>query len=335
MSLSDLKKLCIALVEDSITAKDLQHLIQLLMNIAAVIIRTTHWRFIASYRDINYTPHDLSVICIEDLVQTKKNIRCYELRQFLTGLGDLKFRSEEDIISELRRLIYSAVHRSLFDMCDEVDPVYRKIYRNVHEVISKSEKYHITVRFNEKCVHRLNEIDAAFHKPEYPVDELLVELHRIENSTTESIMNALFDFLEKQNEYRAALSTTTIIALQRQYFLMFHEDENDIVEPHFIDRIDISFVIQKTIDHVRNKQLERYVLNEIYTPDQINSIESALRSMLHDLCDSKPRKLFDYYHDQFPEVDYTEFQKNGKIRFEYITHTAKEQFITFCKQQLF
>lgn len=285
-----------------------------------------------------YSIEDCAVMSNEELFNSRNGIRAYELVQFFRErFGDRADVPSEECLIALRTILYRKVRQTIVDIAGEVDPIYRKVLRNITDILKrKPDVFQSRSFFNDSLIyHKAWSTRLDLHKPEMPGDELLTVLssHETSDKDTSGLIDLLLRVVQEDESSRNAISKSTIAAVLREFYLIY-SDENDRAEPSTLMNsleFELPDAIDRTIDYLRSDILKKS------GPDyeeEVAYYSRSVRSMLEDICQQNARRLFDYFHEQFPSCSYKEYRKNGRNRFEYVMHQAKEYFFGECKKLL-
>jgi len=285
-----------------------------------------------------YSINDCAAMSIEDLFVTRNTIRAYELVQFFsTRFGEITDVPSAECIIALRTILYRKVQQTIVEIAGEVDPIYRKVLRNISDLMQRrSDVFQSQSFFNDSLIyHKAWSPRLELHKSEMPGDALLVRLTTAarKESDTASFVDLLLRHVEGNPSCRNAISKTTIAAVLREFYLIY-SDENRSVEPSTM-MYSLEFELPDAIDRTL-----RYLHHDILKSDgagydkEVIGYCGAVRCMLEDISRQNVRRLFDYFSEQFPDCSYEDYRRNGRNRFEYIMHRAKEFFFDECKKLL-
>ncbi len=285
-----------------------------------------------------YSIEDCAVMSNEELFLSRNGIRAYELVQFFRErFGDKEDAPSEECLIALRTILYRKVRQTIVEIAGEVDPVYRKVLRNISDLLKrKPDVFQSRSFFNDSLIyHEAWSTRLDLHKPEMPGDELLTALssQATSDKDTSALIDLLLRFVQEDESYRNAISKSTIAAALREFYLIY-SDENDRAEPSTLMNsleFELPDAIERTIAYLRNEILKKSGTDY----ERESALYSrTVRSMLEDICQQNVRRLFDYFSEQFPNCSYEEYRKNGRNRFEYVMHQAKEFFFDECKKLL-
>ena len=332
----DLKVIVIAVLRDALTEKQIASLAYYCHTIAKSLISNFHSKHVRNFIHLEYDLDSFAWRCIEDFFLTRKNIRCNELKQYLSiKFPDIEIISPQEISIAIRNLISNKISQTIPEIYGESDQTFRKILRNVTRYLKNGNDYQIKQFVFGTLVYR-SSTDPLLHHPEFPDEELrarFAEYARFEMQTT-SLIDALFTMLDGQTKYRRALTLLTIITLIRDYFYQTEQPENEQVENFTteMERGEVIRIIDRTSEFMSNGILQKYVERGTLKQSDLLCMKNAITSYLTDLSDGGFKPLAEYHKEQFPRVTYKQYRCNHRSKFEYVMSIAKERFGNECEK---
>jgi hypothetical protein len=317
------------LLDQSCTDRELSCLIQWSINVGKAIVRTSFQRKSLLLEQAGYSSEDCVVIAIEDLFVARDGIRAFELvRFFRTEYQERSVLHDDECLSSLRRVIYRKLRQTMAEIAGEVDGVYRKVLRNIQDLLNgQATSMHTVEWFNDDLVFHASFADRLeLQRQEMPFEELLSLLmaEARQDMTTEDLVELLLSIVERFDTCRKAMSRTTLAALLREYYLV--RAHSGILFESTTSMDTLSFQVRdamrRSIAHIRETMLA--------SEQEAAGYIQAMASMLEDILAQHARRMFDYYQESFPGIGYDEYRRNGRHRFEYIMQKTKEHFFAEC-----
>jgi hypothetical protein len=301
-------------------------------SMAKQILQSYYWRNTFTFERAGMSIDDVAALSVEELFLPRGTVQCHELRTYFGSQDvDPVESPPEEIVLSLRKIVSKKVSQTVSEIIGQTDTAYRKIHRSVVELIRGSTDWKRKAYFHDDILFRLPEDEANLHAPEIPHDELLVLMHAHAqpDDEIESVLHAIFEQLEHREEYKKAVSLVSLCNTLREFYTRFfaHTVQSDSHDPEYAHDIDAKSMIDQTANAMRQGMLSGYLRSGQIGDEDIQRIETAIRSMLSDLVAKEPRRLFDYYHEQFPEFSYIQYRANGRARFEYIMQQSRDRFL--------
>ena len=167
---------------------------------------------------------------------------------------------------------------------------------------------------------------------------MLAELSRRArpSESIKQLVTHLLEIAAEQDACRKACSMYSICSVIREYFLHLrwtaeHADDADIQADA---ALEWPACVEAAVVRLREGLLRQYRERDVFDAAQAALCEHAARRMLEDLPRQGARRFFEYFREQFPDTTYEQYRANGRARFEYIMHCAKEQFFAVCRERI-
>jgi hypothetical protein len=333
----DLARWAQLIIERRITKPDEYALITYLHRLAHRQLERRNIRALAKFVLTGYDLHELAYMFIEDLVLPKDDISFYSLYRSLNSMPmDIAIATSRELEEFLERIIAVAIRDSLHSIYFEWDAAYTRVHRAVENHLRSNENYSIILRFREKLGYRNTTGIPFLFADHCPREELLAQLYTLatDRKTIGPLVDGLFDFVEKQSEYDAALSLYDISLAVRDYFSLYWKQEySDMTySEDLLLYDDVNGIKTVTIEHMKFAVLSRYVSAGSMSEEEARKMLSAIDSHLEDMINTERRRLYSYFRDQYPDVQYDEYRNDKRSRFEYIMHLSEEYFLRRCRE---
>jgi hypothetical protein len=230
------------------------------------------------------------------------------------------------------------VTRMVATVAGEADPHYRRILRAVKDTIQVSGEWTVRHIFRGTVVYRLQDDAAGLHLPEMPEESILSALLRQNNNMDEvtTLMYRVFEVLEAQEDFCRACSFLTLTSVIKRFYhelALSDADSQEVYHPEGLG-LEIDLCVSSVVKMLRTGLLQRYAARGVLDPAQCEKIVAAAQQYCLDTVAKGPRRLFDYYQEQFPEIEYTSYRKNGRKVFEYAMQSVKENFEKCMRSRL-
>lgn len=299
-----------------------RNLARLCRALATVVINRKIADGALNCRHIGLTPQDIAIDCIAELFQRDASGTYVQLKTYFGGLG-IENLSGEEILTHLRRLVFSKVNDGLFRIYNEVDPSLGKIIRNIKFVIGTVHNFEELERIGERCICP-SFVDRMEQFPTIDRTALEIEMRKTAKGTERipELMAQLSLFLRRQKEYcrivplvDVALAFRSVYAepveaaadgSRAENMLLLNDAENLIREACF----EVKAVMKTRYDHrgkVAPEHLEWY----------FQIIEQTLVEKLTSN-DGSSKSLFASLNSRIPELTRKDYNTVHKKILEYL-----------------
>lgn len=282
---------------------------------------------------------DMAAVSIEELFLTHNNLSCYELQHYFESLQDpIDDLPAAEIVLSLRKLVSRKVSQALAETAAQSDPVYRKVHRNLVDIVRESPIWKKRELFHDMLIFRVPSAVSELPAREIEVEELTVIVHDVAQpgDTLEQILEHVFDEIEQSTAWRNGVALSALCEVLRGYFAALYKTtaESEITYTPILEAFELRDIIRQVAETIRSGILHDYFVDGQIAEPCISRYDDAIRAMLHDLVEKEPRPLFDYHLHIYPDTSYEHYRSNGRARFEYVMHHAKAAFITLCRRRM-
>ncbi len=293
--------------------------------------RLTKDRVLREALDLNTS--DFAFDCIADLFSSAQENRFPHFQAYFAAYR-LESMSEEEVLSHLRRLVFSTASHGIFRLYNEVDPTLGKILRNIKLALEHFTSLVIFERFGDRYLTPSEGNRAAFMTP-LEIDEIELGLRRCLRGTENIpfMLGKLALFLQEQPvSSRAALLSSVGVVFRNIY--MSPSDSNLVGLEDKLVMDELADVIHGSVDKVQVKMIRRYAdgkkvdasLLHIY----FEVIEKKLMLTLSgDGQDKGLREILSEYLEGMSDTDY---QTLHKSRLEYLSRLAGDEVVVRLKR---
>jgi hypothetical protein len=333
-----LKEWICGLLDGVIREPELQRLIQHCINMAKEMLRLRHWRQMNLLLRDEYKLETLASRCIEDLFLPVHGETCREIRRYFRALDpSLDLLPEADVEVHLRRIVSVTVQQTVMELMGEVDPVYRKILRNVQDVLRESDAFETEERFNEKWIFHSATPPARRAGQEIPFEDLLTALMASIRSDTTAVagINAALSAARMAEQFSPGVRLHTLVKVLRALF-QAHYDIHVATEGGAADRREDAEAMEEMEElerrlrgsalHVHRSALIPYVRKGVMSEEAAERMRDVILAYLRDLLDGEARPLHEYHRDAFPHISYEAYRTTERARFEYVAKLARNHF---------
>ena len=273
------------------------------------------------------THADVAYDCIADLFRQDAEGRLFQLKAYFDGI-DVDASSDEDLISHLRRLVFSMVNQGMFRIYNELDPALGKIIRNIKLAVQTLHHFSSIDSFGEACLAPAG-CETLEHLPAFERAEVERELFRVGNrgDHVPALLAKLSRVLREQNERSRVVPVVTVALAVRA--LYEHPAVASYTEPDALERLtheDTLLVIKHACLRVKQETETKYVggrkVRGATFMKYFEVIEEALIAKIAN-GDGAAGSLFDRLKQRMPELTREEYGLRHKARLEYLAHLAE------------
>ncbi len=324
------------MLDCSLSRKSENHLARVCHEIAHTILLTYFSRRLEHFRKQHMDDSQVAFLCIERLFHPRNKIRCFQLYRFFSELDvDLETVPEQELLMELRRIVYRKVQHAMSDLYEESDPDYGRILRRVKNIVRNSPHFATRESVLGLMVWKPEEDDLFLELPEIPPDRLLAELSRIASpdNTTEFLMHLIFTIVHNETHYRRWLSIANIAMTLRRFYALLQPDMDTYTPPdiHSLDRTDLERLANETLDVIYDGCIRKYNTRGILSEAECLKYRRAIRNFLLLRLDGQKDVLFSCFKREFPGVTRKQYWDHHRNIFSYIATKAWNDFEQRCK----
>ncbi len=310
-----------------------KHLIHTCHALASAFIRSKLGSGAFTTERFGLEVHDIAVDCIGEMFARGEQGQLTELvAYFLESEG----MTDAELLSLLRRLVFSKVNNGIFRLYKDTDPGLARIIRNIKLSISKSNSLVEIERFGEACLA--------------PADvPLLLHLRMMEKETFSQMLGGRVSgeehvpefisivgrCLSEQNEYARAIPIVTLALVRRSLYSRPEPNETGRNDGEVsLNREDLRNIISHLCDKFKIENHKWYVVHRKTPPHVYDAYWLAIQHNLinrlveEDGSDASISKLF---HRFAPDVPSEEYNKVHRSRLEYLAAKVISKLIEFTK----
>jgi hypothetical protein len=331
----DLRLWIEAAVGNTLTLQQLNGLVELCHSMAAVALR----RKIApvmldsGVHGTNY--RDLAYDCIAELFQRGEDGSLLQMRAYFQGI-DRDAASDQELLTHLRRIVFTKVNHGVVRFYGEADPYLGKILRNIKLSIQALRNFTVAERFGETFIlpafspsledlppFGREELERALRKdarPDEHVPAILAHLSRI---------------LRSQHERSRLVSLTTVaLAIKSIYFTADSAQPSNAAAEDPFTVPEIMTLVQTACREVLSRMAVEYVDSGKMERDMfrkyIEVIEKnvALRFTGEE---SDGHSLFSGLQSLIPSLSEAEYRATHRARLEYLSRLAYKRSVEILR----
>lgn len=282
---------------------------------------------------------DLAWDFIADLFEKDAEGELKIFREFFRD-KELELLDEQDVIIELRKLVFTKVEDNIFRSIGELDPSVRKIIRNLKLAYKNGFEDNEVRLENGWLICGSVDKDSNLTMPsEIIQSKLCYRVH--EKMQIPEILDQAIDILRVQDEYPKKINLTSLALVIREVFLHFNRDLliNTIHPQH--DQVLISNEYSKFLDlcveKVKQRVGDRYVKNGKKSTDMMITYLKAARNILniYDHNYYNERTHYETLKEELPDLSYEQFRDYHRKILEYLVKQIRSEMLNMYKWEVF
>ena len=278
---------------------------------------------------------DLALDCIADLFGQEGSC----LSQIEGYLDDIEIEAldESEVVTKLRRLIFSKVNEGLYRNYGNFDPSLSKIIRNLKRTLDEGKV--------EGANYNSNTGDIEFEEkdklPAYMSEEILEiklssSLSKINNAV--DAVQELKSILVEQQEYTSKISLVSFAVILRKSFayrLEMEEKDKLKQKASYYKEQELNRFIKNCIAKERNQLLSTYVKSGKVNKKRFEKFLMVVRDILSaDFVELSPREgYYEHYEFYFPEVSYERYRAEYRKIIEYMVKGIRQRLLMDLKRE--
>lgn len=280
---------------------------------------------------------DLAYDCIADLFQISESGEFVRLRAYFGSL-DIGLVTDEELLTHLRRLVFSLVNQGVFRLYHEVDPSLGKVLRNVKLSVNAVRNFDDVERFGEPCLapvmaHRLEHLPA--------LDREAVEqaFHRIGhgNERVPELLAKFALYLRGQSDHSRVVPLVSVALGIRSLYARVSAAGDATASPdRALQEQDATAMIRGACAHVKTRMRPRYVDRKKVAADLFERYFAAIEMYLRARFDGMGEgdlSLFASMERVDPSMTQKEYRRNHRSRVEYLARKTTEQVRKGLRQE--
>jgi hypothetical protein len=320
-----------AAVENTLTVHQLNGLVELCHSMAAVALR----RKIApvmldsGVHGTNY--RDLAYDCIAELFQRGEDGSLLQIRAYFQGV-DRAAVSDQELLTHLRRIVFTKVNHGVVRFYGESDPDLGKILRNIKLSVQALHNYAVVERFGETYLLPALS-DPLEELPPFSREELERALRK--NATPDEHVPAMLAHLARILRGQHACSrlvplTSVALAIKSIYCIPGPaEPEHASAEDPFTVP-EILSLVQTACREVLGRMAPEYVDSGKVERDMFTKYVEVIEknvALRFTGEDSDGHSLFAGLQSLVPSLSEAEYRSTHRARLEYLARLAYKRSV--------
>jgi hypothetical protein len=278
---------------------------------------------------------DLALDCIADLFQRNDKNEFIQLKRYFSNFN-IEELSETDLLSYVRRLIFSTVNQQLFRRYKSSDPQLAKIIRNLKEFIKSSREVSLRIFDQELWICESGMIEKNQYRPFFPsefLESILIESIGGNINIKSMVMESL-KILKYQDEYLNRFPLTEFARIIQSIFIKLNLSEYiEVDTDRILSFTEIEKFIEESIKIISRGRGNDGIQDNEKNGEVRNNYFLAVKDILLDeFSDGHlPKKSYYEHLNQYYRMSFEEYKGIHRNRLEYLVKLTREHFINSLK----
>jgi hypothetical protein len=274
------------------------------------------------------TLDDLAYDCIAELFRQDTSGFYIQLQSYFAGIS-IATVSDEELLSHLRRLVFSKVNHGVFRLCSEADPSLARILRNMKLAMQSLRQWIEVDRFGEPCMLP-GMTETLEHLPPFERDELTTAL---ENAVTgkeliPELLGKLARVLREQHACSRIIPFMTVGMVIRACYERKALPATEVTAEGTEIPIDLQAIVRDACRATRIGVAEKYLAREKVTGDQLDLYFAVIERELYGRYANDGHahaSLFEILRDLRPEITKHDYIRRHRNRLEYLLKLVRNR----------
>jgi hypothetical protein len=330
----DLRQQVIAVISGLCTRPQLNGFVHTCHALALAFLRSKRSSgFLAEAQGLNLS--DVAFDCIGELFQKNETGELVRIRAYFGSL-DLTNISDAELLTYLRKLVFSLVNQGVFRLYHDVDPSLGKVLRNVKLSVNAVRNFEMVDRFGEPCLSPVM-VDRLDHLPIFDRDGVVRAFLLIAhgNERIPELLAKFSLYLRGQSDHSRVVPLVSVALGVRSMYARTSMSEVGVSSPErALLEQDAAVMIRTACARVKAKMRARYVEKKDVRVEvferYFEAIESYLRARFEGIPDVE-LSLYGCLERLDPTMTREEYFRNHRARIEYLARKTTEQVRTSLK----
>jgi hypothetical protein len=333
-----LRKWIRAILGGSIAPKELNEFVAFCHTIAVVAVRSRIPAPMLHNRTLQENFSDIAYDCLADLFRQDDHGNLVQVKAFFESI-DCDRATDQELVSELRRLVFSKVNNGIFRILNEADPVLGKIIRNIKLAAQALQSFVIVDRFGDICIHPAS-CDTLGHLPSAEKEDLEIALRQISNGSENipTLLARLSRYLRDQTKHSRIVAIISVALVFRSLYETNQViDEEDVPpENRFIPQ-EVESAVKETCVRLKSDMESTYLGRKKVSSDLYGIYFDLIESTLVDKLvggNGESNSLYEALRQYIPGLTRKEYRYTHRGKLEYLSKLAYEQTVSSLKKRL-
>jgi hypothetical protein len=270
--------------------------------------------------------------CLADLFRRDEKGDFPQIRTFFDHqIGKLETCSDEEILIELRGLVFGKVKNSLIRIYSEVDPALARILRNLKSALERTRLFDQITRFGEMCLVP-RDVDLLLECPPIPHEFLQQELTRVAlvHDNVPEMIRKLHGVISRQGQFQRALPLVSTALLFKEILMLGWETEQEVSDftEEKMDLENIVKMAERVCSKLRADMYSTYVKKGKRTEEEFERYIRAVKTILVNSLlnqETNGRSYFELLSREFPGLTKNSYDRKHRTVLEYLAKLGRER----------
>jgi hypothetical protein len=324
-----------AAVENTLTVHQLNGFVELCHSMAAVALRRkiAPMMLDSGVHGTNY--RDLAYDCIAELFQQGENGSLLQIRAYFQGI-DRAGSSDQELLTHLRRIVFTKVNHGVVRFYGEADPDLGKILRNIRLSIQALRNFTVVERFGETFL--LPAFSPSLENlPPFGREELERTLRgdaRADDHVP-AMLAHLSRLLRGQHEHSRLVSLTTVaLTIKSIYFTPERVDPGHVAVEDPFTVSEILTLVQSACSEVLGRMAAEYVDSGKVEREMFRKYTLVVEknvALRFTGEESDGHSLFCGLKSLVPSLSEAEYRVTHRARLEYLSRLAYKRSVEILR----
>lgn len=307
-----------SICENKSSRSEVNNLIELSHNYACTYLKYRYKNLSRVLMAEDSTLQELAIDAIAPLFERNENGELIQLiKAFNTWTP--KIETEEQAIFFLNRLVAKSTEKYASELLRQSDPFFSKILDSVNYLINKNGYIKKFIIGTIYIVENANTIKIGALPDRGFISELPIELF-IDNRNA---ISKIFEYIKSNSDKTPAIPLNALVMRIKQInasnFVITDSVSNG-------NESEIDSIVNKALDATFTKMQVSYINKGKLEENEAKRIKKAIEGIMYDLRDGGINSgLHKYFLEQFPELNFDDYQSKYQNIFEYLFKVLKKE----------
>ncbi len=282
--------------------------------------------------------NDLALDCVADLFSRDEDGTFTQFKSYFDGV-DTGHCTDKELLSHLRRLVFSRVNQSMFRLYAEADPALGKILRNIKIAVQSLQTFTFVDRFGEPCIAP-SMCEPLRHLPRYErpdLDDLLTSATSAGDNIP-TMLTKISRALREQTDYCRVVPVMMLAQSIRGVYAAPRPGpghENNVERA--ISEQDVQTLIERNCAEVKEEYRKRYVGARAISEGFYNRyFDIICEYICHRFIekDGDNFSLFEALRSGFPDLTKEEYTRTHKAKLEYLLRLTFKKTVNDLRENI-
>ncbi len=287
-------------------------------------------------KTLNLDVTDYAYDCIADLFAYTESGEFPHFHAYFAAYPPEKL-TDEELLTHLRRLVFSNVNHGIFRLYNEVDPSLGKVLRNIKMALQQFHSLAIVERFGEPCLAPADGESMMNLRP-LEIDDLESGLKNYLRGTENIpfMLGRLALFLQERSDVSRIVPLSSVgIVFRSLYMSRIENDEPARVVEEEMEIDSLARVIRASVEQVKNKMVKQYSLKKRIHPSLLETYFRVIERRLNLTFsgDGHEKGLRELLREDMNSMTDNEYRAKHRSRLEYLSRLTGVEVARRLKQR--